>query len=391
MYSRRSLLGSVIGLAGLAALPDVFAGAQSPERARSSDPALSGYLGITPLAIASLDQALPLMYGNAQLQMQTVGFELPFEMSDEFAVNDWVVANYRVMLPEVFRRNAMLERFQELTGLHIGQIFSGSEIGEPPAMVTMLRGDFDREMVLAAQRAAGYREVDLDGRLVLSLSEDASFDMSNDLQLLALARLNNAMFFDDGTLVYTPTLAAMRTMANGGPTLEESPIVQQALAVLDSPLVGGAVVGPGAFVPDFAGELLQPSSQDQIADFIQAQQDRSRTPIVLGAIVGGTPGGPLPDFADLSTPVDSDIPESVGKFALVYATADEATLAAELIDDRLASENSRISNAPWTEVLASWSVVAAAGENTVLLTMEWPGLPRALDLLFARDLAFITG
>ena len=390
MLSRRALLGSALGVSILSAGKIESLGAQTPERERSIDPVLSDYLSLSPLSVASLDLALPLTYGNAQLQMETLGFALPFDQADEEAVKNWVSGSYSVMLPSPIRNNALRDEFEELTGFQIGQVFSGAEVGVPPDMATLLRGELQSELIQAVQRTNGYREIDLDGHLVMSLAEDASVDLQNPVQRMALARLNNSTFLDDGTLVYTATLDLMRAMLNPQATLDQQPFVQDALMALDEPLIGGVVAGPGALVPGIPGELLQPGTQAEIADFIEAMHAREQAPVVLTAIAGVTAGLPLLGSEDVAV-LPPGTPKSVGKFALVYASAAEAALAAEQIDERLATGTSQVIEEPWSALLADWSAVATPDRNTVLVTMTWNERPRVLDLIYARDIAFITG
>ncbi len=391
MANRRSFLASALGLSVLAIAPPRILAAQSPGSGASIDPTLASYLALARTSIASLDQATPFTFGNAQLQMDALGFQLPFDMADPEALHNWIEGTFSVALPSAFRSYALIEDFEWLFGFTISQVYSGAEIGEPPGMVTMLRGDFDSNRIRASQLAQGYQRLDVDGYEVYSLSEEADFDLTNAIQALALARLNNSAVLDDGTLLYAPSLEILRTMLAPGATLAEQTWVQQAVSALDLPLMTGMVLGPGAFVPGIPEELLQPQSADEIADFMLAMQTRERSPVVLAAVVGTTPGGPLAGISGDAEPVAPGASTSVSKLALVYATAEEATLAAGQIDARLATGSSMLKEVPWSELIASWSAVPNPESNTVLVTLEWVGMPRTLELIFVRDTGFITG
>ena len=84
-------------------------------------------------------------------------------------------------------------------------------------------------------------------------------------------------------------------------------------------------------------------------------------------------------------------PKSVTKMSLVYLTPDEAAAAAGQIENRLATGNSVAQERPWTDMFTSWSAVQGADPSTVLVTLEWIGVPRSLELIFNRDIGFITG
>jgi hypothetical protein len=286
----------------------------------------------------------------------------------------------------------MRDDFSSLTGFEIGQVTSGAEIGEPPSVVSFLRGTFDTAQIQQTQLGLGYQQLDVDGHAVFSLSETDSFDPSVPVQRMALARLNNSTVLDDGTLVYASTLELLRTVLAPAITLASLPPVEQAVNTLDTPLITSALLGPGAFLMSIPPEFFQPENQDEIVEAIRDQMDQEPAPIVLTAIAGNTPGGPLPSPDLSSTPELGAGPKSLSKFALVYATPDDATTAAAQIQERLASGFSAYSQQPWTELFAATEVVPNPDQASVLLTIEWIGrAATTTDLIFRRDLGFISG
>lgn len=391
MLSRRSLLVSALAAPSLVAMPGRVFAAQSPVAGASVDPELASYLALAPSSVVTLDQASPLIYGNAKLQADTLGFALPFDMADEAARSAWVNGTFTVATPSTFRQYGFMDDFSQLTGFEIGQVFSGVELGEPPDVITMIRGALDIEAIRAAQLAAGYQEIDIAGHAVYSLAEDYSLSPDNPIQRWALSRLNNSAVLDDGTVVYTPAQELMRAVLEPEATLDAQPLVQLAMSTLDAPLITGMLLGPGAFVPGVPLELLQPQSEDEIADFILEMREQTPAPVVLTGIVGSTAGGPLPSPGEEITPVAPGEPTSVTKMALVYLTPDEATTAAGQIEDRLANGDSVVQQRPWTDVFTSWSAVPGPDPGTLLVTLEWVGVPRSLELIFNRDIGFITG
>jgi hypothetical protein len=391
MPSRRSFLLSALGVSSLALAPTRAFAAQSPAAAATVDPEFSSYLALAPSSVITLDQAAPVTYGNAKLQADTLGFALPFDMADEAARKAWINGTFTVATPSTFRQNGFMDDFSQLTGFEIGQVFSGVELGEPPDVITMIRGALDVDAIRAAQLAAGYQEIDIDGHSVYSLDEDYSLSPDNPIQRWGLSRLNNSAVLDDGTVVYTPARELMRAVLEPEGTLGAQPLVQRAMSTLDAPLITGMVLGPGAFVPGVPMELLEPQSEDEIADFILAMHEQAPAPVVLTGIVGSTAGGPVPSPGEDITPVASGEPTSVTKMALVYLSPGEAETAAEQIENRLATGDSVAQQRPWTDVFTSWSAVPGADPGTLLVTLEWMGVPRSLDLIFNRDIGFITG
>lgn len=392
MRSRRSFIGSALGIAAFTAASRTFALAQTPSTSAAIDPDLWSYLSLSPTSIANLGQALPLLAGNQRLQADTLNIDLPFDMANPDQMHAWIQGMMNVALPSFILQNTMRDDFTDLTGFDITQIASGAEIGEPPNMATFLRGTFDPFKIQLTQLGLGYQPVEVGGHSVMSLFPDAELDLNNPVQSIGLARMNNSTVLDDGTLVYASTLDLIEQVLAPEPTLATVPEVQRAIGTLDGPLITSALLGPGNFLPSIPMEIFQPQSQDEISDFILSMQTREQMPIVLAAIAGSTPGGPVeiegnPGVLDLASQ-----PTSLSKFALVYAIPEEAERAAPLIENGLATGNSVVTNAPWTEVFTSWSAVPNPAQSSVLLTIEWSdGAARPLQLIFARDLGFITG
>lgn len=389
MISRRRFLG-------LAASVAAFGGGASrlaPTGAQAApvDPTLSDYLALSPASIANLSQALPFTAADAQLQAQTLGIALPFDMANQDQMHEWLTGMWEVALPSFVRTNVLRDDFSAIMGFDITQVASGAEIGEPPNMVTFLRGSFDRAAVEAVQIRNGYQQVEIAGRPVFSLFPDAQLDLTNPVSAMALARMNNSTFLDDGTLVFAPSLALIEEILLPGASLLDLPGVAPALATLDSPLITSMVLGPGNFMPAMPAEIFQPSSQEEIAEAMLALQQAEQAPIVVSAIAGNTPGGPI-EFDTRDAASVGSQPKSVSKFALAYADADAATLAADQIDRRLAAGSSMMTGQPWSEVFSIWSAVPNPDLATVLLTLDWRDRPaRTTQLIATRDLVFITG
>jgi hypothetical protein len=393
MLTRRRFMSTVLGAAGIAALPRSFALAQTRASVDPIDPELWRYLSLSPLAVAHLVQGMPLLAGNAQLQAEAMGIPLPVDMTDEAQRSAWVRAMYNVGLPSIVATNGRRDDFTSLTGFEIAQVASGAEIGEPPSVVTFLRGSFDVGQIQATQLELGYRQLDVDGHPVFSLSETADIDLSNPVQRMAFAHLNNSAVLDDGTLVYATTLELIQTVFSPGMTLASLPEVERAMATLDTPLIASALLGPDNFLPGIPVEMFDPSiTPNEIATAVTERIKREPAPIVLAAIAGNSPGGPA---ASLESPTPGPAnggPKSVSKFALVYATPEDATVAAAQIQERLATGTSVMTQQPWTELFAATEAVPNLDQASVLLTMEW--IDRAAsttNLIFQRDLGFITG
>lgn len=395
MLNRRRFLSAALALPSLA--PPSFTRAQASPSGALVDPDLWRFLTLSPTSVANLSQVMPLLAGNQRLQADTLEIALPFDMNDDAQMHAWIQGMFYVSTPSFILKNVMRPEWDELTGFDITQIETGAEIGEPPAQVTFLRGVFDPSFVQAAQLLGGYTPLDINGHVVMSLHETDEVDLTNTLQALVLARMNNSTILDDGTLVYASTLDLIEQVLAPETTLADSPDVVRALNTLDAPLISSAVLGPGDFLPGIPAEIFAPQSQAEIADFIMAMREQQPAPVVLAAIAGSTAGGPVPieDLPDDATPdplVLSAQPKSLTKFALAYATAEDAETAAGQIEQRLATGSSVMNDQPWSELFSSWSAVSDPDKATVLVTIEWTDRPaQTTKLIFARDLGFITG
>jgi hypothetical protein len=398
MLSRRRFLSAALALPSLALVAPSMAGAQStPQTGAPVDPDFWDYLSLSPLTVANLTQAMPVLAGNQRLQADTLDIALPFDMNDDAQMHAWMQGMFNVTSPSFVLQNFLRPDWDELTGFDITQISSGAEIGEPPATVTFLRGTFDPSFIQAAQALGGYAPKEINGHQVMSLFEDDEVDLTNALHAMVLARMNNSTFLDDGTLVYAPTLELIEQVLNPGPTLATLPEVERAMATLDAPLISSALLGPGNFLPGIPAELFTPDSYDEIADAMLAMREQEPAPVVLSAIVGATPGGPvnLEDIPMDATPDPLTLaaqPKSLSKFALAYATPQDAETAARQIADRLANGSSVMNQQPWSQLFSSWEAAPNAEQSSVLLTIEWRDRPaQTTKLIFTRDLGFITG
>lgn len=389
MLNRRRFLSAALALPSLALLPPALTRAQSTSPAAPVDPDFWHYLSLSPLSIANPTQAMPILGGNQLLQADALDIALPFDMNDDEQMHAWIQGMFNVTTPSFILQHVFRPEWDELTGFDISQITTGAEIGEPPSMVTFLRGSFDPSFVQAAQALGGYQPLDINGHAVMSLNETDDVDLTNTLQSMVLARMNNSTILDDGTLVYAPTLELIEQVLAPESTLATLPEVERAMATLDGPLISSALLGPGNFLPGIPAELLAPQSQIEIADFILAMRDQQPAPVVLAAIAGSTAGGPI-TLDDLTDPASQ--PKSETKLALIYATPGDAEIAAGQIEQRLATGSSMVNQQPWTALFSTWSAEPNADQSSVLVTIEWRDrAANTLALIYNRDLGFITG
>jgi hypothetical protein len=388
MPTRRRFLAAAAGLAALRCTSPWAARAQSPVSVADTRSTLRDYLGLIPTSIANLQQDVPVVFGDLQLQASTLGIPLPVDVGDDEHYHAWQLAEAYVPIPEILRRtNAIYFGLERITGFELPQIYSGVEAGSPNDPVTLVRGDLDPEVIVPVLETNGYRRNERAGHTVFTIDPESTPEAVPAIESLP-AQLLNATFLDDGALVYAPSLELIDAVLAPESTLIDLPAVAQAVDALDEPLIGAALVSPGGLLAAPQSDLTPAGDPAAIAAVWPAE-----SPMPLAAIVGSTAGGPTETFEAGATPIPAPGgARSRSKIALVYRTFQEAVTAATQIGDRLAADRSLSNEQPWSDLFTTWSAEPGQQQPSVLVTIEWRDQPsKALTLLTQRDLGFITG
>lgn len=376
-------------------------GAIAPRGVAASDPAtpqretrneiagnpLSSLLALTPLsATGSTDNAQLASFADVAAQLAAGGIERPASKDDE-RMTAWLHASSPLILPDPFRSKT-LRIDRAMLGLDVTDIDQSLEVGSPPAMISLLRGRFDREAVAAAWVANGYTMLEIDGVAVASLFEDATIDRENEISRLALARMNNAAFLPDGTLVYAATLplmeAVIATADGAGEALMDRVDIAATLASLERPLASAMLV-PGSALTVAAHtpiDLAAPEAVDL----------PNEMPPISFAIIGVTPGGPTVIYDEGEEPLIT-MPPATLVYHLLMTQPGSAEEAARVVDERLRTMTSSATEQPYADMFDSWEATALDNGNVLAIdllpaegrpTSFWP------QLLFSRDLLFLA-
>lgn len=379
-----ALAGAAIAQRGTA-----LAGPTTPQRDSREgevDP-LTSLLSLVPVSAAgSEDNAQIATYANMAAQLAAGEIEPPDSIDDEEAMRPWIHASYPILIAEPLRSMAMkIDR--SLVGYDVTDLDQTLEAGEPPEMITLLRGRFDQEKVAAAWEANGYKMLEVEGMTVASLFEDADIDPEIEISRLALARMNNAVFLPDGTLAYAATLPLLESViatANGqGESLANRIDIAATLASLDQSLAS-AILVPGA--------SLSIAAQTPVnAPDLEIELFDQMPPIAFG-IIGITPGGPTLIYEEGTEPVIT-MPPATLIYRLLMTQPGTADDAATVADDRLGTMNSAANAQPYTELFGSWEATAVSDDTILAIDLTaaegrpvsfWP------QLLFSRDLLFLA-
>lgn len=355
----------------------------------AADGAFASMLALVPAALdGGPDNPMIASFADAALQLAATGVARPASVEDEAGMKGWMRATYPLAFASVFATNALLLG-RDLLGYDATDLDQTLEVGAPPEVVTVLRGRFDHDAVAASWKANGYQMVDADGTQVASLHAEPEMDLKNPVSRLVLSRMNNAAFLADDTLVYTASLAAMRTVLAGGASLANRVDIAALLAASDTELAS-AILFSGSSVA-LAAQLppaLDPTvTADLLATTVAAAAEMP--PVAIG-LIGITPGGPLPVREGTPEPAG---PEAQVVIRLLLVQPGSAEQAARAIQARLAGYRSVATNQPLLDRFAAWEVRPLAAANAVEVALT-PGdrgpLGIWMNLFLQRDLLFLA-
>jgi hypothetical protein len=405
--SRRSLLaiaatltgGAAIGMRSvLAAPPDVAhlprQEAGTPIATVTGESAIGSLLNraYDPGTGIASELSLIATFSDLDLETAALGLTRPADDADERDIVRWMSRMSGLALPQDMAY-FLTDEWKASTGFGPTQISQTIEIGEPPARVAMFSGAFDRETVIGTWIDAGYNEIESDDEIAIySISEDDSFSLDNPVQRVFLSRRNNVAILGDDLVIFTSTLDLLRSAISSAlgeaTTLGEAPGVT-ALFPNTPELASGAFVSGGSL------QTLPPigSSPEAAATAIAEQQSHGQLPPILLALVGVTPGGPLPTGAvdEDATPIPT--PETATlELSLLMPSADAAQQAIDIIEKRLPTAMSYRINQPLTVYFKSWELSVAEEAPVARISIELQNaLPKLwMDMLFSRDFTFLS-
>jgi hypothetical protein len=354
-------------------------------------------LALAPDVMAQPEPPMQIaQFGDVAAQLAALGREQPTSGIDP-AFEGWIAATQAVPMPRPLAQYAMVPEFEEFLGFTFFQIDQGLQVGEPPELMTFLRGRFDEDAMRAAWMNAGYQTLDEGGVEVFSLAEGPEFDPDNPLQRMFLANVNNATILPDGTVAFAPTLELMRgilaVVAGEAPSLADNDQVAALLSTVDLPLAGAMIFDGESLA---AGAVFDPRMTPEQIEQVQQDLDESgEMPPVQLALFGVTPGGPIPPPPDEpdATPEAMDVP-AIYVIRLLMASAASAETAAETIPNRIATLNSLVRNQPYSEMFTVRRSEALDNPPAVVLDLDFvvgEMIPAAwYQVISQRDLLFLA-
>lgn len=373
--------------------------AQNATPIPSATTPLSDLLQVAPDVLSGDNpvQAQIADYADIAAQAELVGRPKPTSIDDE-AFIPWVFGIAALILPQPLINFSRVADWKTLLGFDLWDLEQTLEAGEPPATVTLLRGDFDQDAIRAAWTAQGYKMLEIDGLPVASLHEDGSFDFDSEIGRYAFARFNNAVLLPDGTLAYAPTLDGLRaviaTAKGTAPSLGDRLDVAALVAAIETPLASALLLtGPSLQTSPVDPTSLLEGTPD-IDAIATSMAEIARMPPIAMALLGITPGGKLSQPSAAGPTPEPDLPPAKFEISLLVAGGvASAETAVQVALDRLATMTSTQTGHPFGELFAAWEGHTVPGQPVAVLEITFaPDVPAGMwtRLIFARDTPFLA-
>lgn len=309
-----------------------------------------------------------------------------------------------VEYPNAIRTNLLREDWEITFGFNPFQIEQSLALGDPPDEAVILRGRFDMEAIQVALRLNTYTEMDFGALSGFVIETPDDISPANPARAIWLHGAEYIGIVDERILVFAADPNAIvrvaETITSERASLAVSPDLAPVLSHLgDRPLVTARIA---------RGEALQSPPLRHLANGSANFTDpnsREAMPAPRLVLIGATAGVGKADLQELAAALSeaaeaipeiqppAEFPEGLLRIVLTYEDADAATLAAALIDDRLTTGDSALSEHQWTDLFLSWDITADQDVSAVVVELEGteqhPGI-HGLRAFAAHDLGFIT-
>jgi hypothetical protein len=357
--------------------------------------ALQAMLASVPAELPELDDPDQAIIAYADIAGQLDAFDLaaPEGMTDD-GTAAWAVAITGLPLPSPALQYQ--QSFGEDYGFELVQVDQTVSIALPPFELSVYRGRFDQQRIVRALREVGYTPVRSDAGPILSIRGDYEQDISASTAY-KLSAMNYATILDDGTLAFSSALspleAVLEVEAGERPSLAERSDMETLGEGVPDDLVSAHIVHGTALAYGVPNELLEPDADktpdlEAIATEIAGESDM---PPIAMALLGFTAGGPVTAGEEVGLPADG--PDARAVIALQMLNADAATIAAPVIEERLATGSSKQTGLPYAELFPEQTVEVVSAMPVVRIDLalgEDVSRGILMQLLYNRDLGFLA-
>lgn len=254
-----------------------------------------------------------------------------------------------VVLPAPMASYAMMPEFATTFGFAPYQMEQSLQVGDPPNVITLLRGPWSSDDLTSAWQVSGYKEVKGAGGTIWSWADGPKLDLSSAVSQFGMGSMNNAAILADGTIVFAPSIKlvtlVMQTAAGTAASLAGDARMASIAAAAPDTLVS-AMLLPGAQLQqglEFQAIVGSQLSPDQIkAVQARAQKERDAERIAVGPM-------PKPSFALFGITGGLDAARIEYRFAV--KDEKEAAQASKVVEYRWRHSQSFETSQPYTDLL----------------------------------------
>lgn len=311
--NRRQLLAGSAALASTIALGS-SAIAQTPGATPAASPVsnhpagkLNSLLALIPAVQAAKAAASGALFYYADLETQLKA--LGIAQDGTFKTGNLVAATAPLALASQTFSYALVPEFVDTFGFNPLNTHRSLFAGAPPEDISIFQGGLDRDKLVAAWKASGYKPKKTAlGTEFWTVGENGELDLSSPISRFGVGALNNAVLLDDDTLVFARFARLIEGVAKqamqGGPSLADQPGVAPVVNTLSDRMVSAiGVTGSLASTGIRVTPAEQKSLTAQMAESDDAVGKMPRVDVIVFGIEAGM---------TFSMPTDSATPVAVG-------------------------------------------------------------------------------
>lgn len=356
-FDRRRVLGAAFG-AGLALTGSRLATAQGTPAATPAASPVAGAIALGPARLMAMLTATPahaltatgVIWADLASAWKLAGVK-PLRPGDTKVGADRIRVLQSLATPAHTFEYALLPEYRKTFGFSPFEIEQGLQVGDPPNIITLLRGSWQRAALVNAWTASKYQETSTPAGTVWSWADGPKLDVKDPVSRFGLGGMNNAAFLPDGTVVFASAIKTvelvLRTAAGAEASLAGDARIAGLAASAPAELVS-AVILPGASLQQQG--VMAAAGVTSPGAVATAVAQRSATE---EAAVGTMP---RPSFGLLGVTGGTG-PHIVARLAVKDAAA--ADQAAKVISWRAGHATSTVTGQPYSDLL---TLVSAAGQ-----------------------------
>ena len=396
-FSRRDLVrgGTALALSAAGYAPPRARARQGhsplkPEAPTNGVPNLRSLLELVPGDYIDRvgDNGVPWQYADFDRQFASLGLHHDIDGLD-FENEPYQYGTYSLAPASSVFNFALVEDLVTAIGFQPFGMDQNLYVGAPGRQLSMFRGGFDPDKVVAAWTKAGYETHDTaSGIPAWTIGREGEFVPDHPIQGKVLSELNNVAIVDD-VLIYAPYMEllemALSFIGGGGASMADDGVYGPLIESLPETTVSAMAVTPEQLLPDpvIATREQIDAFESQLAE---ADDRLGPMPPIRGLVAGVNEGATLVDFEWGPDGTSVEPRENAGTcfFRLGTGSEDDAVQAADVAAGRWESLDSLVVKVPYLDLAEVIS--HGADGNVAALDLVQLRSPRLWhELLVMRD------